>query len=84
MGLEENYYDNIELLNNLLDLYVICYNHVPENQANTVNKKNQIEKNHIILIMEMILSTMNIWFDIIDFNEKSTNHRHFMDLIEIG
>jgi len=67
LGTEENTYENIELLQALLNMYSACFNYCQGNAKESI--QSNISKQYIALATELILSILTIWSECSSFTE---------------
>jgi len=67
LGTEENSYENVELLQALLNTYTACFNYCQINAKES--SQSHISKQYIALATELILSILTIWSEYSSFTE---------------
>ncbi len=66
LGTEENIYENIELLQSLLNMYSTCFKYC---QTHSHFTSTSVSKQYITLATELILSILTIWSEYSQFTE---------------
>src|SRR5690349_3954236 len=68
LATEENSYDNLELLQALIQAYCVFFNYISYTLA--IGMVQNIQKNYIMMNMEIIVAILSIWGNFSNSNES--------------